>query len=310
VPTAKKVSITPRGPFELANAQEYFGGWPANSAGDVVMAFPVEGWRTSAAVVMRQDGKSVDGEVHGAGRWAQRAWTQALAAVSLDASGAGFAKVARGDPVLGTIWAEHGRLRPVLFHSPYEAACAFAIGHRITIAQTRRIRQQMAEKHGAAIDVGGETFHAFPDPLALRAVKSFPGVSAQKVGRLHVIAREALNGRLDRQYLRGLPEARALAELKQLPGVGDFFAQGILSRGAGLTDFVTNDDLTPRAVQLAYGLKQRPSRAQVLKRAEAWRPFRMWAIVLLHVWLRRQPKAVIGPRQLGRRNPRRERAKD
>jgi 3-methyladenine DNA glycosylase/8-oxoguanine DNA glycosylase len=69
-------------------------------------------------------------------------------------------------------------------------------------------------------------------------------------------------------------------------------------RGAGLVDAVTDDDITPRAIQLLYGLRERPDRAAVLEHAEAWRPYRMWAVVLLNVWLRSQPPEVIGRRRL------------
>lgn len=69
-------------------------------------------------------------------------------------------------------------------------------------------------------------------------------------------------------------------------------------RGAGLVDAVTDDDITPRAIQLLYGLSDRPDRAAVLERAESWRPYRMWAVVLLNVWLRSQPPDVRGRRQI------------
>lgn len=288
----------PGGEFRLATAQEYFGGWPTTAGGDIVLAFPVEGWSASAAVAVHQHSGTVQGQVHGAGGVAERAWAQALATVSLDIDGADFEKVARRDAFIGGLWKEHGRLRPVLFHSPYEAACAFVIGHRITIAQTRKLRARMAEEYGATIDVGGEPFHAFPDPATLRTMEAFLGVAAPKVERLHAVAEAALDGGLDRARLRAMPEEEALAYLRTLPGVGDFFAQGILVRGAGLVDFVTGDDLTPRAIELGYGMDHRPDRSEVLDRAEAWRPYRTWATVLLHVWLRRQPRSVIGPRQL------------
>ena len=290
------------GAFDLGSEQSYFGGWPTTHAAEIVMAFPVEGLSGSAAVVVRQDGAEITGEVHGDGD-AQRAWQQALATVSLDVDGTGFAEVGRRDPVIGKLQQEH-RLRPVLFHSPYEAACAFIIGHRITIAQTRKIRARMAEEVGAAIDVDGAAFYAFPAPEVLLSLDAFAGIAAPKIERLHAVAQAALDGKLDRARLRGMPEAEALADLRTLPGVGEFFAQGILMRGAGLVDAITDDDLTPRAVELAYGLPARPDKAGVLEVAEKWRPYRMWAVVLLHVWLRRQPKSVIGPRQIGR-GPRR-----
>ncbi len=290
--------MVPRGPFDLENQARRFGGWPKLGEA-IVLAFPVEGWNGSAAVVMRQRGDTIAGDVYGATMAdAERAWQQALATVSLDVDGAGFVEVGRRDTVIGRLQSEYGNLRPVLFHSPYEAACAFVIGHRITILQTRRLRQRLAEEVGARIEIDGNAFSAFPDPRALLRLDAFPGIAPMKIERLHHVARAALEGGLDRARLRSMPEPDALTQLRTLPGIGEFFAQGILMRGAGLVDAVTEDDLTPRAIQLLYKVAQRPDQAAVLKRAEAWRPFRMWAVVLLNVWVRSQPPEVRGPRQI------------
>jgi DNA-3-methyladenine glycosylase II len=290
--------MVPQGPFELESQASRFGGWPR--LGDaVVMAFPVEGWTSSAAVALRQEDGRIVGEVHGtAATDAERAWQQALACLSLDVDGSGFPEVGKRDPVIGRLQAEHQTLRPVLFHSPYEAACAFLIGHRITILQTRRIRQSLAEQKGRGIKVGDATFWAFPDPNALLQLQEFPGIASTKIERMHAAARAALDGKLDRAHLRSLPEPKALALLETLPGVGEFFAQAILMRGAGLVDAVTDDDLTPRAIELLYQLDHRPDREEVLRRARAWKPYRMWAVVLLNVWLRSQPPEVIGARRI------------
>ena len=271
----QRFEVVPRGPFDL---------------------------ETAAAVAVRQSGDTITGDVHGTGdATGEAAWQQALATLSLDVDGSGFADVGRRDPVIGRLQAEYNYLRPVLFHSPYEAACAFVIGHRITILQTRRIRQRMAEEFGGTIEVDGTAFHAFPDPQPLLRVEAFPGVAPVKIERLHHVARAALAGTLDRARLRSLPEPDALTQLRTLPGIGEFFAQGILMRGAGLVDAVTEDDLTPRAIQLLYRLAYRPEPAAVRKRAEAWRPYRMWAGVLLNVWVRSQPAEIRGPRQVRRR---------
>src|ERR1700726_2292913 len=156
-----RFEVVPQGPFDLESAAARFGGWPR--LGDaVVMAFPVEGWRNSAAVVMRQRRDSITGDVRGVDEAdAERAWQQALATISLDVDGQGFVDIGRRDPVIGRLQAEYHHLRPVLFHSPYEAACAFLIGHRISILQTRRIRQRMADQAGATVEVDGTAFTAF-----------------------------------------------------------------------------------------------------------------------------------------------------
>ncbi|MEO6889293.1 MAG: DNA-3-methyladenine glycosylase 2 family protein [Ktedonobacteraceae bacterium] len=295
-----RYELTLRTPFNLAITKEYFGGWTAFGPEQpaLAMVFPVEGWRTSAAVILQQDGDgSILGEVYGAGEDTARAWQQALAVLSLDSDGSGWSEVGQRDPVIGGLQEAYHCLRPVLFHSPYEAAAAFIIGHRISIQQGRAIRQAMAQEMGEKIQAGEAMLYAFPRPQVLRELSSFKGVNPEKVQRLHGIAQAALDGLLDRAYLRSLPVAQSLEKLRTLPGIGPFFSQGILLRGAGFTDEVPDDDVTREAIQRAYQLPDPPDRNKVLQIAEAWRPYRMWAAVLLHVWLRRE---MGGPHRQGR----------
>jgi DNA-3-methyladenine glycosylase II len=291
-PVARFTHI-PSGPFTLATTADYFGGWVAlaDDPAAIAMAFPVEGWQTAAAVIVRQQGDSaIHGDVFSAGDddTAARAWQQALAALSLDCDGSGWPTVGQRDPIIGDLQHKYSYLRPVLFHSPYEAAANFIIGHRISMAQGRAIRQAMARALGDQVPVGDTALPAFPQPQVLLEVSSFPGISAEKVERLHAVAQAALDGLLDRAYLRSLPPEQAIDEIRALPGVGPFFAQGILLRGAGLVDALSDDDVTRQAIQRAYALPQPLTHTAALERADAWRPYRMWASVLLHVWLRRE----------------------
>jgi DNA-3-methyladenine glycosylase II len=286
-----KYELLPHSPFNLALVNDYFGGWTSSGIDTsvIAMAFPVEGWRTSAVVTLRQNEQGhILGEVVGTGEEPEAAWRQALAVLSLDNDGDGWPVVGQRDPVIGGLQQTYDFLRPVLFHSAYEAAAAFIISHRISMQQGRAIRQAMAQQVGEKLQVGETTLHAFPRPQALLELSAFKGVNPEKFPRLHAVAQAALDGWLDRTYLRSLPVEQALAQLRTLPGVGEFFAQGILLRGAGLVDAVSDDDVTKEAVQLAYKLPQRPDHNTVLQIAEAWRPYRMWASVLLHVWLRRE----------------------
>jgi DNA-3-methyladenine glycosylase II len=276
----------PNGPFNLLNQTRYFGDWITDTAGVVHLPFPVEGWRGAAVVSLRQldDGRVV-GTV--AGEEPERAWQQALATLSLDVDGSEFPAVGDRDAIIGHLLSRYECIRPVLFHSPYEAAVNFVIGQRISVEQARRLRQRLADDAGDRVAADGSTFAAFPRPQQLLELTTVPGLAQEKLDRLHGIARAALDGKLDRAYLRGLPVDQALAELRTLRGVGEFSAQGILMRGAGLVDALTQDELTPQAVQQAYGLTSLPSQAAVARLAEEWQPFRLWCQVLLHVWLRR-----------------------
>lgn len=298
--------MTPRGDFNFGAAKEYFGGWPEFPPDPeaIAMCFPLEGWEGPAAVVLRRhDDGPVSGEVQAADP--ERAWSQALAVLSLDFDGTGFAEVGRRDPAIGRLQALYPGVRPVLFHSPYEAACSFVIGQRISIAQTRAIRARMAAESGSAVRVGGATLHAFPAPQELLRLDKIQSVSAEKVDRLHGVARAALDGVLDRKRIRAKPLDDALRELEEIRGVGPFSAHGIVMRGAGVVDEVTDDPVTPQAVQTLLGLPELPTRDAVLKLAEAWRPFRMWTVVLLHLWFRREaggPRR--GPAHVDRAGPR------
>lgn len=303
-------SFTPSGPFDLANQNSHFGGWPTlpGDPGAIVMAFPVEGSECSAAVVLRQsaDG-AIAGEVHGCAQAvAERAFRQALQALSLDVDGTGWAAVGDRDPIIGRLQDKYRHLRPVLFHSPYEAAAAFVIGHRISINQARALRARLAAERGVAIEVAGGRFSAFPSPAQLLATPSLPGITSTKRERLRAVARAAQAGWLTRRRLRSQSPDTALAELRALPGIGAFFAQGILYRGAGMADALTDDPIFRFAVTRAYELTAPPDQDKLRAIAEPWRPYRMWTGVLLHVWARSELEL---PRRDDRqRDPARRRA--
>jgi len=292
--------LLPRGPFSLANERRYFGDWLSvpSDPDAVAMAFPVEGWRGSAAVVVRQgqDG-AVEGSVATSGAAPlQHAWEQAQATLSLDVDGTSFPAIGTRDPVVGGLGARYDWLRPVCFHSPYEAAVNFVVGQRISMRQARALRARLARELGEALELDGQPVYAFPRPERLATLTTFAGLPEEKLVRLRGIAQAAAEGRLDRARLRALPVSAALSDLQGLQGVGPFAAQGILHRGAGLVDAVTDDEVTREAVMLAYNLPARPTQADVLAIADAWRPYRMWATVLLHVWLRRERGGPTRPR--------------
>lgn len=294
-------TYTPKGPFDLLHQNQYFNGWPVIDEGQkLVMAFPVEGWRGSAAVTLRQSHSGeLEGEVFGPSEIWKKAQEQALAAMSLDEDASEWPKVGEQDPFIGQLQETYKYMRPTLFHSPYEAAAAFMIGHRISIHQARKLRQQMAEESGESIIVNGQPFYAFPSPSQLLKITEFKGLNDTKIERLHGIAQAALDGWLDRDYLRALDEEAAIQKLETLPGVGPFFSQGILYRGAGLKDGFTHDDVTHHAIQMTYHLPKDVTAEALVAVTDPWRPYRMWVVVLMHVWLRasgKLPKRTYNPK--------------
>lgn len=278
--------MTPRGPFDLQFQNRYFNGWPTLPDSDtIVMAFPVEGWAGTAAVTMRQDGAEVAVRVVGSPDLHQAAEAQALAAVSLDVDGELWPALGQRVPAIGELQQRYRFLRPSMFHSPYEAAAAFVIGHRISVVQARRIRQRLAEQIGDTVEIDGVGFPAFPSPQTLLELREVPGLAAAKIERLHGVARSALDGLLDRPRLRAVEHAEALAQLQTIPGIGPFFAQAILYRGVGRPDGYVTDPVSVEGVQWALGLDAPPAAEDVGTLTAEWGPLRMWALVLLHLHL-------------------------
>ena len=284
--------FVPDGPFDLATQNTYFGGWVTSTQdpGEIVMAFPVEGWQGSVAVRLRQDRTgAIVGSVEGLGGVDLDAgWRQALAVLSLDADGSGYADVGQRDRVVGSLQEEHHHLRPVLFHSPYEAACHFVLAHRISAAQGRRIRQRMAEEHGDQLSLDGSPVSAFPSPAsAPRRVLGARGAG----GEDRAAARD--RPRCARRPAGPGPPARAARRARRRPSsvasrasVPSSRARSCCAARAWSTR-CPSDEITMAGVGRLYGLGRPATSRELESIGESWRPYRMWCSVLVHVSERR-----------------------
>jgi len=203
--------------------------------------------------------------------------------LSLDRDATPWAEVGVRDPVIGALQREHEGLRPVLFHSPYEAAAWSIISARRHRAQAAAVRDRISAELGRTFTVGGEQVHAFPLPGQLLAAGAMPSVAPNRVTWLHAVARAALDGALEPGLLASMEPAAALAHLQRLPGIGPTYAMLILLRATGVTDVLTFGE--PRLagyVAHFYGTGPGPASPAELERiAKGWRPFRTWTAVLV-----------------------------
>lgn len=291
-----EVEIVPRGPFSLAAARDFAGGFPAGiggggvGAGSITLAFPVEGQDASAAIELWQDADGVvRGRTDAPPELLEPAVRQAARSLSLDHDGTGWPAVGERDPIVGELQRDHDYLRPVCFYSAYEAVTSFVIGQRISRRQSAVIKRELSEELGDRPTIEGVEVPAFPRPARLLEMTEHRGLSAEKAKRLRALAQAALDGRLDTEELRAMPAEEALATLRELPGVGPFTADAVLYRGCGVADGLPgSDELGQTVIRDLYGLED-AGRADVERIAEAWRPYRMWAVVLLRMgWTRAQ----------------------
>jgi DNA-3-methyladenine glycosylase II len=283
--------IVVRGEFDLTAAARFLTGFgpagrpePEAEPGALRVAFPLDGeWTPVGAVVRQRSPGEVAVEVHGPAEHTEAVVAQVRRMCSLDVDGTAFPAAGHRDPVVSLLQGLHPGLRPVLFSSPYEAACWAVLSHRVWMTQAVRLRRRLTEHHGTEVDVGGITLASFPPPAALAKLEYLPGLTGRKVQHLRGIAEAAAAGVLDAAALRAKPPEEALKELQLLPGIGRFSAELILIRGAGHPDvFPQAESRLHEIMRDAYHLPDAEAGA-LTEIAEAWAPFRSWVSFLFRV---------------------------
>jgi DNA-3-methyladenine glycosylase II len=203
--------------------------------------------------------------------------------LSLDVDGSAFASVGARDPVAAELMRRYRGLRPVCFHSAYEAACWAIIGNRIRMPQAAALKTTLAKRFGEQVSVDGVALAAFPAPQRLVDAGELPGLSRLKQDRLRSVAAAAMDGTLLSRNLREQSAQSALATVQRIPGIGPFSAELILVRGAGAPDwFPGNESRLHDSMAKAYGVAadDLPALTEI---ARKWAPFRSWVSVLLRV---------------------------
>jgi DNA-3-methyladenine glycosylase II len=281
-------TITPDGPFSLAAAAGFgFGpntGRPKPDGDSMSLAFVADDFvHYAAALVTEDEDASVRVEVFGDGD-PDQVVAQVRRILSLDQSGTAWAEVGARDPVIGRLQAAHQGLRPVLFHSPYEAAAWSILSQRRHRTQAAALRKKLSAAHGRVFALPSGELAAFPSPGALLRIDSFPGLEPVRIDRLHAVARAALAGELDPTRLLAMSPDEALASLYRLPGIGPTYGTLILLRSTGSTDILTlGEPRIPAYAGHFYGLGAPAGTADLARLSENWRPFRTWACVLIRV---------------------------
>lgn len=288
-PEVARAEVPVAGPFDLAASVRFLEGFtPAGRAdaaeedGALRLAFPVEGgWRHAGALVRQRAPGTVEIEVRA--HDPDAAIAQVRRILSLDVNGAGFEAIGARDEVVGSLQRRYPGLRPVLFHSPYEAACWAVIGQRLRTTQAAQLKRRIAERYGEQVTVGGRSLPSFPAPRVLGELEQLLGLPAIKMRRLRAVAAAAERGELEPGALRAVNPAEALEQLCELPGIGPFSAQLILVRGAGHPDVFPRDERRlADEMRHRYGVPE-ATVDELGEIAESWRPFRSWVGLLLRV---------------------------
>jgi AraC family transcriptional regulator of adaptative response / DNA-3-methyladenine glycosylase II len=187
------------------------------------------------------------------------------------------------DPLLAPLVAERPGLRAPGGWDGFELAARAILGQQISVAAARRLAGQLVARYGESVprDYVGHPglTHVFPAAKRLASEEIELGIPRARLGSLKALAEAvAADANLFRPF--GTIE-EAIARLREIRGVGEWTAQYIALRAMREMDAfpATDIGLLRGAAKLDGG---RSNAAELLGRAEAWRPWRAYAAQ--HLW--------------------------
>ncbi|MEO6264144.1 MAG: AlkA N-terminal domain-containing protein [Luteimonas sp.] len=182
------------------------------------------------------------------------------------------------------------RLRPLLKQQPglrlpsgwdgFEIAVRAILGQQVSVAAARTLASRLAQRFGHALPVpfGPGLGHLFPTPEALAdADLATIGLTRARADTVRTVAQALLDGRVDFNPERTLDDFTA--HWVALPGIGPWTAHYIALRALGHPDAFPADDLVLRKAAAGDGTVLSAKALGAL--AEAWRPWRAYAVIQL-----------------------------
>jgi AraC family transcriptional regulator of adaptative response / DNA-3-methyladenine glycosylase II len=199
----------------------------------------------------------------------------------LDANPQAIADTFRHDAILGPLLARRPGLRLPGGWDGFEIAVRAILGQQISVAAARTLATRIVQRWGEALPSapmpGLERL--FPTPVALaRADLREIGLTTTRAATISGMAQALLDGRVTFRAEQSLDAF--VASWIALPGIGEWTAHYIAMRTLGdpdafpAADLILRREATTDAVPL--------STKALTARAQAWRPWRAYAVI--HLW--------------------------
>ncbi|MFP1681503.1 DNA-3-methyladenine glycosylase 2 [Alloalcanivorax sp. C16-1] len=179
---------------------------------------------------------------------------------------------------LGPLIEAHPGLRVPGAFDGFEAAVRAVLGQQITVRAAQTLAGRVAAALGEPLETPFAALtHTFPDAATVAATDADTlgglGILRSRVGAIRALASACDRGELT--LAPGAPVEDTLAALKALPGIGDWTAHYLALRALSWPDAFPAADY---GVLKALG-ERSPARAR--RHAEAWRPWRAYAVMAL-----------------------------
>jgi AraC family transcriptional regulator, regulatory protein of adaptative response / DNA-3-methyladenine glycosylase II len=185
------------------------------------------------------------------------------------------------DPLLAPLIARRPGLRAPGAWDGFELAIRAVLGQQITVAGAIRLAGRLVAAYGKPMHrPDGELTHNFPEPHALADARlDALGLPRSRAAALSAVAAAAAKNPDIFTVSNSLEET--VQRLRSIEGVGEWTAQYIALRQLREPDAFPASDIGLRRA-LADDDGRRPDAAEVLERAEQWRPWRAYAAQ--HLW--------------------------
>lgn len=183
------------------------------------------------------------------------------------------------DPLLARLLREQPGIRVPGAWDGFELTVRAILGQQISVKAATTLAGRIAERYGeplAVPDAGGLR-HLFPRPERLRRARfNNIGLVRTRAATLRRIASAVAEGEIDFDSSGDADELRA--RLTRVRGIGDWTAQYVAMRVLKHPDALPATDL---GLLKALDPPRRVKPATLLDRAECWRPWRAYAVMLL-----------------------------
>ncbi len=161
----------------------------------------------------------------------------------------------------------------------FEMATRAILGQQISVAGARTLAGRVAARFGTPISTPMPALtHVFPSAECIASLSpdqiASLGITGKRAQTLLALARAVTDGNLQLQPGGRIEDA--LAQLRQISGIGEWTAQYIAMRALSWPDAFPHTDL---GIRKALG---GASDKKILQIAEQWRPWRAYAA--LHLW--------------------------
>jgi AraC family transcriptional regulator of adaptative response / DNA-3-methyladenine glycosylase II len=165
-----------------------------------------------------------------------------------------------GDKTLGPLVRRYPGIRVPGTWDPFEMALRAIVGQQISVAGATTLMARIASRHGVT-------------PQSLMRARTNPGMPQTRWNTIRGLARAVARGEVT--FERGATLDESIANLTALPGIGPWTAHYIAMRALREPDAFPHTDL---GIRKAAGML---SDRELRSRAEAWRPYRAYATMLL-----------------------------